>query len=94
MRYSVVLLWDQEDEVWVAEVPAMGGAATSGETVEEALAMAQEIIEGRIAVHRDYGEPVPLETVPAQVHQIEITVPESTSTASPPHDPPPANLKQ
>lgn len=75
MRYSVVLLWDEDDEVWVAEVPAMDGAATSSETVDEALAMAQELIEGRIAVQRDYGEPLPIETVPTHLHHIEITAP-------------------
>ena len=59
----------------MAEGPAMDGTATSGATVEEALAMARELIESRIAVHRDYGDPVPLETVPAQLHHIEITAP-------------------
>lgn len=72
MRYSIVLIWDEEGQVWVAEGPAMDGAATSGETVEEALAMAQELIEGRILVHQDFGEPVPVEAVPAQVHWVEV----------------------
>ena len=80
-RYSVTLFWDEAGQVWIAEVPAMDGAATSGETVEEALAMAQELIEGRILVHRDYGETIPIEAVPAQLHSVEVPLAHSDAEA-------------
>ncbi len=74
MRYSVVLYFDEDAQVWAAEVPAMDGAVTSGETVEEALDMARDLIEGRIASHRKHNEPVPVERVPVQVHCVEVAV--------------------
>lgn len=73
MRYSVVLIWDEEGQVWVAEVPALDGAATSGETVEEALDMARELIALNISDMRAHDEAVPVERVPIQVHCVDVT---------------------
>lgn len=74
MRYSVVLQWDGNEHsgAWVATVPAMDDAATEGDTIEEALEMARDLIEIRIAAHRDRDEAIPVEEVPVQLHQIEV----------------------
>jgi antitoxin HicB len=42
-----------------AFVPDLSSAATQGETIEEALGMARDAIEGYLEIMRDEGWPVP-----------------------------------
>jgi predicted RNase H-like HicB family nuclease len=60
VRYSVLLVRDDERGGWIARVPALNTCA-SGETVEEALANAREMMAGCDLVRRDCGESVPIE---------------------------------
>ncbi|MGH6944613.1 MAG: type II toxin-antitoxin system HicB family antitoxin [Geminicoccaceae bacterium] len=73
-RYSVVLAWDGVARAWSAEIPAFDGIATCGSTVEEALAMARELIELHIEYRHEHGEPLPIEDVPVQLHRIDVPV--------------------
>lgn len=66
-RYSVVLVPDQEDGGYVVEVPALPGLVTFGMTVDEAIAMVREAIEGWIEVQVETGRPIPIEEEPVQV---------------------------
>jgi predicted RNase H-like HicB family nuclease len=59
MKYRVFLEQD-EDGMYVAEVPALPGCITQGATREEALANAKEAIEVYIESLEVHGEPVPL----------------------------------
>lgn len=43
-RYTVVLIPDPNDGAYTVTVPALPGLVSHGETLEEALAMAQEAI--------------------------------------------------
>lgn len=72
MRLSVVLIWDEEGQVWVAEVPALDGVATSGETVAEALAMARDMIALIVADRRAHGEHLPDGEVDIQLHTVDV----------------------
>ena len=46
MRYNYKILLTKEDEGgYMVTVPALAGCITQGDTIEEALAMAQEAIE-------------------------------------------------
>jgi antitoxin HicB len=45
-------------------VPALPGCVTQGETYEEAVAMAQEAIEGWLEALAKVGEPPPVEPQP------------------------------
>ncbi len=58
-QYTVILEWDPEAEAYSAVVPALPGCASQGETVEEALANAQEAVELYLEVLRDQGKPIP-----------------------------------
>lgn len=49
MRVAVIVHMATEGGFW-AEVPALPGCATQGETVDELLANLREAIEGRLAV--------------------------------------------
>jgi antitoxin HicB len=56
--YRIVLRKEPEG-VYTAFVPSLPGCITWGETVEHALEMAKEAIEGYIGVLHDEGEPIP-----------------------------------
>ncbi len=58
MKYRVILEQD-EDGVFVAEVPALPGCISQGATRAEALANAQEAIEAYLESLRAHGEPIP-----------------------------------
>lgn len=64
--YTIIVHPADPDETgyWV-EVPALPGCVTQGETYEQAVAMAQEAIEGYLESLRKHGEPIPVEAQPA-----------------------------
>lgn len=59
MKYRVFLEQD-EDGIYVAEVPALPGCISQGATRAEALANIKEAMEGYIESLEEHGEPVPL----------------------------------
>ena len=73
--YSVVLTYDAAERCWYASVPAFDGATTDGDTPEEALAHARELIEGQIAVILDHGWDIPVEDEPARIERIALARP-------------------
>jgi predicted RNase H-like HicB family nuclease len=56
--YRIVLRREPEG-AYTALVPSLPGCITWGETVEKALEMAKDAIEGYIAVLQDEGEVIP-----------------------------------
>ncbi|MBI4319531.1 MAG: type II toxin-antitoxin system HicB family antitoxin [Chloroflexi bacterium] len=68
--YTIVLIPEPEEGGYSVIVPTLPGCVTQGETVEEAIAMAQDAIAGWIAVAEELGEPVPEE----DQHPISITI--------------------
>jgi antitoxin HicB len=56
--YRIVLRKEAEG-VYTAMVPSLPGCITWGETIEHALEMAKDAIEGYIAVLQEEGEQVP-----------------------------------
>lgn len=74
---------------WVVEVPALPGCLTEGSTVEEALEMAQDAIEGYLAVLQEDGDVFPRDqhevTVAlgrkreALVRKVTVTLPEEVA---------------
>jgi predicted RNase H-like HicB family nuclease len=75
-RYTVLLERGETEDVWVATIPTLPGCMTQGATVDEALARAQEAIEGHVEALVALGEPVPIEVVPPIVTTVDVTVPE------------------
>lgn len=57
-----VLLRKEDDGTYTVIVPSLPGCLTFGRTVEEALAMAKEVIEDFLACMIARGEKVPVET--------------------------------
>ena len=58
MRYRVLIEQD-EDGVYVAEVPALPGCISQGETRTEAIDNIKEAIAGYLESLEAHGEPVP-----------------------------------
>jgi len=58
MRYRVVIEQD-EDGMFVAEVPSLPGCVSQGKTRAEALRNAKEAIEGYLDSLKAHGDPVP-----------------------------------
>ena len=58
MRYRVLIEQD-EDGVFVAEVPSLPGCISQGATRGEALANAREAIAGYVESLEAHGDPVP-----------------------------------
>ncbi|GER87488.1 HicB family protein [Dictyobacter vulcani] len=45
IHYSVIIQWSDEDQAFIAEVPELPGCSTHGDTYEEVIKNAQEVIE-------------------------------------------------
>lgn len=59
-RYSIVIQWSDEDQVYVVSLPEWGDLMhTHGETYEEALQRGRELIDLLIASRRANGEALP-----------------------------------
>lgn len=61
-QYTVVIHKAEEGGYW-AEVPALPGCFTQGETLEEVLTCAREAIETHLETLREDGKRVPKEDV-------------------------------
>ncbi|MGF1606302.1 MAG: type II toxin-antitoxin system HicB family antitoxin [Rhodothalassiaceae bacterium] len=64
-RYEITVGWSEEEEAWVARVPALNSCAGFGETPEEARAQAQRVmaalLEGAKAAGVDLPDPASVE---------------------------------
>lgn len=58
MKYRVLIEQD-EDGVYVAEVPSLPGCISQGQTREQALGNIKEAIAGYLESLEVHGEPVP-----------------------------------
>jgi predicted RNase H-like HicB family nuclease len=59
-HYTIIIQWSEEDDCFVVSFPEWGEFChTHGETYEEALKNAQEVIEMLIETSLENGEPLP-----------------------------------
>jgi predicted RNase H-like HicB family nuclease len=59
-HYTIIIQWSEEDNCFVVSFPEWGEFChTHGETYEEALKNAQEVIEMLIETSLENGEPLP-----------------------------------
>jgi predicted RNase H-like HicB family nuclease len=71
MKYRVIIAQD-EDGVFVAEVPALPGCISQGKTRNEAINNIREAIEGYLESLKAHGEPVPPPITEEVVEVIEV----------------------
>ena len=67
-----ILLRKEDDGTYTVIVPSLPGCLTFGHTVEDALEMAKEAIEGFIECMIARGEEVPVETDEAMICTIAV----------------------
>lgn len=58
-HYSMLLEWDPTDDIFVVTVPELPGCMTHGDTYEEAVQQAQEVIELWLETMEELGRPIP-----------------------------------
>lgn len=56
-----VVLFQDEDGVWIAECPSLPGVVSDGASIEEAIANVKEAITGYIKALEEDNLPVPSE---------------------------------
>jgi predicted RNase H-like HicB family nuclease len=57
-----VVIYQGEDNYWVAECPSLPGCVSQGKTREETISNIKEAIEGYINALEEDGLPIPEET--------------------------------
>ena len=59
LKYEIIIYWSAQDGHYIAEVPELPGCMADGETLEETLAMVQEVMQLWIETAKEDGDPVP-----------------------------------
>ncbi|HEY7061794.1 MAG TPA: type II toxin-antitoxin system HicB family antitoxin [Chloroflexota bacterium] len=71
-RYTIVLHPDPDEGGFTVTVPSLPGCITEGDTLDEAVANAQEAIRLFLRVLEKHGEPIPEEPEPLQTVTVEV----------------------
>jgi predicted RNase H-like HicB family nuclease len=58
-KYEIIIFWSHEDSAFVAEVPELPGCMADGETYQEALSNAEQIIREWVETAKELGRSVP-----------------------------------
>jgi len=59
IKYEMIIYWSDEDEAFLVEVPELPGCMADGETYEEAVNNAQQVIHEWIETARKLGREIP-----------------------------------
>ena len=58
-KYELIVWWSDDDDAFVVDVPELPGCMAHGPTLTDAVANAQEAIDGWLEVARETGRPIP-----------------------------------
>ena len=58
-KYEIIICWDSEDSVYIADVPELPGCSAHGNTYDVALKNAQEAVQLWIDTAKEFGDLVP-----------------------------------
>ena len=58
-KYEIIIYWSEEDGAFVAEVPELPGCMADGQTYQEALSNAEQIIREWIETATEEGRLIP-----------------------------------
>lgn len=59
IRYHINVLWSDEDDAWIADVPDLPGCCSHGDTPGQALANVEDAMTGWLQVAHDRGFVIP-----------------------------------
>ncbi|MCX6641257.1 MAG: type II toxin-antitoxin system HicB family antitoxin [bacterium] len=72
-KYSYTVIFEPAEEGgFIAHVPALNGIVTEGETMDEAEAMAADLIKGYIETLMMKGLPIPEEPIEAETKDLSL----------------------
>ena len=58
-KYEIIIFWSEEDDAFVAEVPELTGCMADGNTYQETLANAEQVIQEWIETAQELGRTIP-----------------------------------
>lgn len=58
-KFEIVIFWDNEDQIFVAEVPELAGCKAHGKTQVEAVQNVGDAIELWLETAREFGDQIP-----------------------------------
>jgi len=58
-RYEIIIHWNDEDKLFVVEVPELPGCMAHGKDYDDALSHIKEAIGLWIDTAKKYGDPIP-----------------------------------
>jgi predicted RNase H-like HicB family nuclease len=58
-KYEIIIYWDNQDGIYVADVPELPGCSAHGGTYDDALNNIKEAIQLWIDTAKEFGDPVP-----------------------------------
>jgi predicted RNase H-like HicB family nuclease len=79
--YSLALVWDPDDRIFVVTVPELPGCRTHGATYEAAAANAREAIASWVSAARDFGDRLPAPRVERHLVEDEPPAPSEKVSA-------------
>lgn len=59
MKYLIKIHWSEEDDAYIATIPALRGCISHGETYSEAVAMIEDAAEAWLASAAKHNDPIP-----------------------------------
>jgi predicted RNase H-like HicB family nuclease len=59
IKYELIIYWSHEDQAFIVEVPELPGCMADGDTYEQAVANARQIIKEWIETALELGRPIP-----------------------------------
>lgn len=58
-KYEIIIRWDEEDNLFIAEVPELNGCMAHGSAYDSALKNVKEAIQLWIDTAKEFGDPIP-----------------------------------
>ncbi len=58
-RYELIIYWSNDDHAFIVEVPELPGCMADGDTYQEAVANAEQVIQEWIETARSLGRDIP-----------------------------------
>ena len=59
IKYEMIIYWSEDDDSFVVEVPELPGCMADGNSYEDAVANAKQIVEEWIETAKELGRPIP-----------------------------------
>ncbi len=59
VKYEIIIYWNEEDKVYIAEAPELPGCMAHGDTHETALEAIKQAISLWLDTAREFGDPIP-----------------------------------